>query len=359
MKITFFIGSLIGGGAEKVVCELASYLARKKYEVETLIVTTTEKTYELAPEVKIVSLDKGKDIRFVPVRLAYKILNLFRYIISNRNNFYVVFLPETIDIFMIFRSWVTGPVIISERNNPAAYSEKIQKRMLNAIKRTEGIVFQTEEAKSYYKLIGANICSNVVIPNAVREDFIDCYNGERRKSIVAIGRFNEQKNFGLLIRAFAKIAESFPEYMLEIYGEGKLKDIYIKLTESLDIANRVLFPGFVEDIKDRIQDASLFVLSSDYEGIPNALMEAMALGLPCIATNCGGGGAKLLIQDGKNGLLVPVNDTETMAQAMHHILKDEQLAKMIGKAAADSMTNYSPSVIYKKWEDYILEISNK
>ena len=127
------------------------------------------------------------------------------------------------------------------------------------------------------------------------------YIGERTKRIVAVGRLEAQKNYPLLIKAFYLISNEFKDYIVEIYGEGQERSELSKLINELNLNNRVLLMGRHSDVHERIKDASLYVLSSDYEGMPNALMEAMALGLPCIATNCSGGGPKTLITNEVNG----------------------------------------------------------
>ena len=244
---------------------------------------------------------------------------------------------------------------MSERVDPKIYSAKRKKELRRLVSRAKGGVFQTEEAYEWYKpyLKGTE---PIVIPNAINPAFIrPAYDGEREKVIVGAGRLSNQKNFPLLISAFARIADKFPEYKLVIYGKGNLLDSLQALAKEKSISDRVEFPGFVPDMPERLEKASMFVLSSDYEGMPNALMEAMASGLPCVSTDCGGGGARFLIKDGENGLLVPQKDEEKMAAAMERILSDEVFAKKIGENARKLQETLAPDRIYGEWEKFILK----
>lgn len=136
--------------------------------------------------------------------------------------------------------------------------------------------------------------SRKIIPNAINKEFITAeYSGPRNKQIVSSGRLTEQKNHALLIKAFAGITAKYPAYKLVIYGDGPLRKDLELLASNLGIADKVSFPGYTTEIRKKIERSSLFVLSSDFEGMPNALMEAMALGVPCISTDCKGGGREI------------------------------------------------------------------
>ena len=129
--------------------------------------------------------------------------------------------------------------------------------------------------------------------------------------------------------------------------------------ERLNLIGRVFLPGYTSNVVEDIGKASLFVLSSDFEGMPNALMEAMALGVPSISTDCAGGGARYLIEDGRNGLLVPVHEKDTLANAMDKVLSNEEFAKAIGIEASKLCEILAPNIIYGKWEKYIKEVVSR
>jgi len=159
-----------------------------------------------------------------------------------------------------------------------------------------------------------------------------------------------------LIDAFAKIAKIHPDYKLNIYGEGDLRDSLEKNIKSLNLEKKVFLKGTVNNLKDKIYTVSLFILSSNYEGMPNSLMEAMSLGLPVISTDCPCGGPKFLIENNINGVLVPVGDKKKLEKAMNRLLSNPNIANELGKNANNICSFLEPNKIYKKWEEYIEKI---
>lgn len=354
MRVTYFIGSTTGGGAERVICELATYMSENGHYSEILTVTETERSYDIGNKVVRSTIDTKHKISCNRIRLIVKMIKLFLFILRNRTDMYVVFLPDTIKAFMIFRKLVRVPVIVSERNNPESYSEELQLEMRRAFAKAEGAVFQTENAKNfYYENCDESICNAVVIPNAIAGKLPTPYIGERKEIIVSVGRFKEQKNFTLLIKAFADVHKEFPTYRLMIYGEGELLDSYIRLCKELHIESAVIFPGFVNNVAEKIKDSEMFVLSSDYEGMPNALIEAMAIGLPCISTDCRGGGARYLIEHERNGLLVEVNNQEALKEAMLKLINNKEISKKLAYRALEINDILSKQRIYALWEKYL------
>ena len=193
--------------------------------------------------------------------------------------------------------------------------------------------------------------------NAINKEFITAeYSGPRNKQIVSSGRLTEQKNHALLIKAFAGITAKYPAYKLVIYGDGPLRKDLELLASNLGIADKVSFPGYTTEIRKKIERSSLFVLSSDFEGMPNALMEAMALGVPCISTDCKGGGARFLIKNGTNGLLTPIGDVEALQTAMEKILSDQFFADNLSHNAHKLCETHSPEKIYAEWENLIKKV---
>ena len=179
------------------------------------------------------------------------------------------------------------------------------------------------------------------------------------KKVVSCGRLTRQKRFGLLVDAFHKICDQFPDYTLEIYGTGLGEEKLQAKIDSLGRQDRIRLMGRSHDVPNTIKNASLFVLPSDYEGLPNALMEAMALGLPVVSTDCAGGGARFLIDHGENGLLVPCDDVDALADAIKKCLADPVASKRRGEKAAEKAKAYSAENVVAQWEDYIKEIVRK
>ena len=174
-----------------------------------------------------------------------------------------------------------------------------------------------------------------------------------RKEIVTVGRLEPQKNQKLLINAFSELAKKIPDYTLVIYGEGSLRKELEKFIESKGLKDRIFLPGAKNNIQEYIKDASLFVLSSDYEGIPNALIEAMAIGLPCVSTDCSPGGARELITNGENGVIVECRNSNELATAMARLLTDRESAKKMGTNAKKIYTRVDKNLVCNRWLDLI------
>ncbi len=359
MKITIYIGGLTGGGAERVCCNLASFLVERGHEVTMLTVSAQGKTsYPLDQRVVLKTLETAKRIKFAPLRIAKKQLNLLSFVRKHETDVYLVMLPKTIRSLMAFKRFIKAPIVFSERANPPSYDVKTQKNLRKAASLAEGIVFQTEDAKDWYLPSIKNKWA--IIPNAVNPDFIrPKYTGEKEKSIVAAGRLSGEKNFGMLLDAFADISPEYPEYTLKIFGKGPLKEALSAKAEGLNISDKVKFMGYVSDMPEQLERAAAFVLSSNFEGMPNALMEAMALGLPCVSTDCPAGGPKFLIKDGENGLLVPVGDSKKTAEAIRRVLSDESLAEKLGNNARELAKELAPDRIYGMWEEFLKGIARK
>lgn len=352
-RIVIFIGSLTGGGAERVACNLANYLFLHDYDVEILTMSDVADNYIPNPGVKRSSLIKAEERknRIFDAILRYR--RLGKYMEQEKVDCYVVMLPITIAMMLLQKKKTKAKILVSERNNPESYSRFIQFVQKSLCKKADGYVFQTEEAMTWYNKNLKNT-KTIVIPNAINPDFLRApYMGERKKTIVGIGRLKAQKNFPLLIHAFQRISADFPEYDLVIYGEGEKRKDLENLVIELNLLGRVSFLGSISNIAETMEDKSLFVLSSNFEGMPNALIEAMALGLPCISTDCPCGGPRYLIKDGENGVLVPVGDVDAMANAMKKLLENEDIRTTTGNNARAIQTRLSPEKIYGQWESFI------
>lgn len=355
MRITIFISALSGGGAERVTCNLANYLSDFGHEVEILTMGEAEAAEPLRSEVKYTPLLRNVEKRNSLVNNAKRILRLCHYMKKQSVDAYVVMLPVPTQLMLQFSGLTKAPIFVSERSDPTVYGSRTQHRLQTLASRAAGWVFQTVEAQAWYEPHLKGV-SHSVIPNAINPAFIrPKYEGEREKVIIGAGRLNDQKNFSQLISSFARIAEKFPEYKLVIYGKGSLLESLQNLAKEKGVGDQVEFPGYVPDMPEILEKASMFVLSSDYEGMPNALMEAMALGVPCVSTDCGGGGARFLIQDSVNGLLVPIQDEDAMAQAMEKILNAPEMAAELGENGRKLQQTLAPEKIYGEWEAFIKE----
>ena len=197
-----------------------------------------------------------------------------------------------------------------------------------------------------------------IIVNAVNPAFFGVERYPERGLIVTCGRLNEQKNHDMLIRSFLEVSKYHPHAKLHIYGEGALKNRLQELIDENNLNDKVELCGSTNNVAGVLSRASVFVMSSDYEGMPNALMEAMASGVPCVSTDCPCGGPHMLINDKINGLLVPVGDKVSLANAIQTLLSDTDYAEEIGKNAKGKAFEFSPDIIFGEWRKYVDTIIN-
>ena len=190
--------------------------------------------------------------------------------------------------------------------------------------------------------------------NQVAEKFFSVKK-EKEDYYVATGRLNQQKNYPMMIRAFARFVKDYPDEKLYIYGNGDLREELNELIKNLNVERNILLKGPSNDIPDVLKNAKGFLLSSNYEGIPNGLLEAMAVGVPCISTDCPCGGPKMIINHNENGLLIPVGDEDKLYEALC-CLENEDLRKKISTNAKKSAESFKPDVIYENWEKYLKEV---
>ena len=228
-----------------------------------------------------------------------------------------------------------------------------------SIKKSNATVFQTVVEKEEHGL--TKNPKAYVIHNPIKTDLPKPYEGNRNKTIVNFCRLSRQKNLLLLIQAFERFHSEFPDYKLEIYADStdpndfEYKNELMSFVFNNNLTDYVFLLPPTSDIHNIILNYAMFVSSSDYEGISNSMIEAMAIGLPCVCTDCGGGGAREMITDGENGLLVPIGDVEALKNAMIRMITEEGLSKRCSKNAAKIRETHSIENIAEKW----IEIINK
>lgn len=350
MKILAVITGMKSGGAERVMATLCNELS-KNNEVILLIFKNAETDYYIDNNVKIIpGCIKNKNL--------FKAISFLKSQIEKyQPDIILPFMTKSNIISLIARekSAFKCPVIICERANPY-YSSNLYKFLKKKIyPKSEGAVFQTKDAQEYYKDILK--CESIVIRNPLSPDFkIKPYEGKREKKIVCTARLSSEKNQQLLIKTFAKIEDKYSDYKLEIYGEGPDKDKLQQLIDELNIGDKVKLMGRQKNIIECIKKAAIFVLPSNSEGMPNALLEAMALGIPSIATDCPIGGSAILIKNKENGLLIPMNDEDKMIEAIEKIINDKDFANKIGKNATKVVADFEPEKVCKEWEDYLIKV---
>lgn len=359
MKIVC-VGYVSGeGGAQRQMLMLANELANRNNEVHLFLIAGNDIRYELSDKVIAHDLTEADKEGIHPIIGRYKaIKRMYKKITPEVTIHYNL---QSVYLSAMMKKSITGKIIYSERGDPGdiEYTGLLGLVRRIVLPRIDGFVFQTEVARNYFRESVRK--KSTIIHNSVA---INCSydlspNIEREKRIVGVGRLHEQKNFSLLIKAFAHIADQLPDYILEIYGEGGLRAELQKLIDANNLHDKVFLKGARKDIHDCIYNAALFVLSSDYEGMPNTLIEAMALGLPCISTDWRPGAVGELIEDGKNGLVTPFNQVEDMALKMQYMLNNSGEAERMGKNASKILETHTHKSVFDKWNEFIKEVISR
>ena len=354
-KIMFCIPSLGSGGAERVVSVLSNKFTERGYSVTVLMLSHLKCQYPLDKRVtvKCINCDDDMGLSFAK-RFLLRIKKIRNAVKEIMPDFVISFMSETnIDVCFALRG-MKIPVIVSERNDPAIDPSSRIKQIMRrfAYRKPDGFVFQTPDAQAYFsKRIRNKSC---IILNPLNSQLPSpCAAFEKDKRVVAVGRLNKQKNFPLLIDAFSTFWKLHPEYTLEIYGEGALENELKEYTKSKELGDKVAFKGFCKDVHEQIKTAAMFVMSSDFEGMPNALLEAMAIGLTCISTDCPCGGPRMLIEQKENGILVPIKDCKALSEAMDYVASNPNEAEKIAKNAVSVRERADVESVIDSWIDFI------
>lgn len=354
MKILFYINAIHHGGAERVICNLATQFSEHG---DDCILTTSfcdNWEYHFGEKVRRIALFESQ-LNYGFLRRNISLIRRLRKILKiEKPDVVVSFMAEPNFRTLIATRGLNVKTIVSVRNDPNKEYPNFIYRFLakHLYKKADGIVFQTEDAQKWFpKSIQKK---SKIIFNQVDEVFYNTiYNGERH-DIVTTGRLVAQKNHKMLIRAFAAIADKISDNLI-IYGEGELRGELESLIAELHLENRVFLPGSVKNVADTIKSAKLFVLSSDYEGMPNSLMEAMALGIPCISTDCPCGGPRMLFGEDAEGKLVPCDDVKKLSMRIFQELYNLGNGTTERKLAQ----TFHPDHVNSDWEEYLNFVERK
>ena len=354
MKILFCISCLSYGGAEKNLRIVANHMAEKGHEVLVCSFGSQPCVQPLRDDIKVIYMP---EYRAKGVKRAQQISFLRKLIKTEKVDGIVSFLCFPNFISIIAGKLAGVPVIVSERGDPYQFNSTVMKAMYATYRYAAGAVFQTEMAKEYFHPSLQARSAVIANPVELKDETLFADLGSAEKSIAYSARFElVQKRQDIMLEAFKTVLEKHPDYVLRFYGDGPDEEKMKKYAEELGISENVIFCGRSNNVLSDISKSSMFVLSSDYEGIPNSLLEAMSLGLPCVSTDCSPGGARMLIEDGVNGLIVPRADAPALAAAICRMIEEEGLAETCGKNATAVRERFAMSVILSGWEEYIEKI---
>lgn len=354
MKLVFVCHGAGNGGAERVITSLATEFSIRGYEVNLVTTKEEENVYAFSKSVHHHVIDaKGK---WAISRTYYRVKQL-HYIIKKLK-------PDCIISFstipnlqaIVARIGTKAKLIISERTDPSRYPSSKTGKVLRQIlyPLADTIVFQTKDAMNYFPASIRN--KGVLIANPIRDDLPDRFEGIRKKIIVGIGSLGAQKHWMVALKAAEIFFQRHEEYIFEIFGEGPDKEQLQKyINESSILRPRVFLKGFSSRAVEEMNDCKMYISSSDYEGISNAMLEALATGVPVVCTDCPVGGARQYIKDSINGFLVPVDDPVSLSKAMSSLADDESLCNSFSVNSVSIKNELKMDTIIGLWEKEILK----
>lgn len=354
-KAILYIDSMQKGGAQRVMSVLGTYLCGKG--VETLLINDIEpvkgkEEYPIDSRIHRYFLDRKLKKR--TNKNIHRIKKLRKIVKEENPDVILSFLGPPNYRMLVATLGLHSRKVVSVRNDPYKEYGKcvVQKTIARLLFRlADGCVFQTEMASEYFPECVRK--KSKIILNPVDPVFFGTQWNETDKSVITVGRLYPQKNHVLLLSAFSHVHKAMPEISLKICGKGIEEQRLKQIVKELGIESCVQFLGEVSDVKDELKKSSCFVLSSDYEGLPNALMEAMAVGMPVISTDCPCGGPRMLIKQHENGILVPCNDESELAGAIIDIMSDKNKRIKFGIHAKQNAELFNTKVVMKRWYDYL------
>lgn len=368
MKILFATTRLTYTGAPKMMAWIANQMAAKGHEVHLVTFYSEEQARLLHENVTMTSLQVTQS-RSRLVRNTTGMLKtlgrLHKLVLKLKPDVVVTFLDSVGYVYLpIGRLFTKAKIIASERVDPYAHHGKTAAVRFALMNFAHGTVFQTDGARRFFENRKRIFRNSTVIPNPVvtsekilaMQKSIPAYS-DRDKTIVTVGRLSlRQKRQDVLLDAFKVFLERNPDYTLVMYGDGPDRAKIQAMIEERGLTGKAVLAGRTDRVEEMIFHAAAFVLTSDYEGIPNALIESMSVGVPSVSTDCSPGGAALLMRDGENGFLVPQGDVESIAEKLGILVSDVEIADRFSKNGPLITAEFAESIIADKWEAYFHKI---
>lgn len=360
MRIAFLIHELGPGGAERVLVHLANGLTGRGHEVtiHTLNAKPDSPFYPLDTRVRHIplglhGLPRRTGLIWTLRHVVRLVLNLRQHLRNEAPEILVPFIDTTNIFALLAAMGLPLPVVVSERSDPRQAPLRWIWRALRQLTypRATALVVQSAEVRAFFPFWVRR--KTVVIPNPVPPppSQATCPTTERsRRRMIAVGRLGPEKGFDLLLEAFAQVAAKIPAWELEIWGEGPERNSLEAIRNRLGLTGRVRFPGTTTDIHARYAQADLFVLSSRFEGFPNALCEAMSHAMPVVATSCSGG-VRDIIRPNLDGFLVPPEDVPALARALGQLMDDPKQRAALGQEAKRVIQRFGPEQVLDAWEE--------
>ncbi|MBQ2718081.1 MAG: glycosyltransferase [Clostridia bacterium] len=368
MKMLFTIPRLVYSGAPKILAWIANNMAKKGHEVTILTFFKSNIEKEISENVTVTSLDIKQSKNWF-IRNTFGMLKINHILHKNVNEInpdVIISFIDSVSLLYLLKNRFSKKrkIVVSERADPYQIKGIMSKIRFGLMKNASWSVFQTDGAREFFK--GKIFEKSSVIPNPVilensdnpGEEKIDFSMRDNR--IVSVGRLSlTQKRQDVLINAFKIVLEKHPEMQLVFYGDGQDRAKIESIIKENGLENKVILAGVTKDVKESIKKAKVFVLSSDFEGIPNALIEAMQYGVPSVSTDCSPGGARLLINDGENGFIVPCGNIEKLAEKINILIENSEISNKFSKSSPKICETFSEEKIANMWEDCFIKIRDK
>ena len=350
MKLLLVTSTLSSGGTERVISLLANELAKRGHRVGIDCLNRHVVFYPIDEQVEVIFAEEEAKSSFI----GKKMLWLRRFAKKTKPDVVLPFMTDVYSVTLVSLMGLRIPVISSERYDPRASNLLYRTIRWLFLRLTTHLVVQTEDIKSCYSK--ALQKRTTVIYNPVNEKVFEelKMGSEKQNKIISVGRLAPQKNFPMLINAFSKIIGEFPDYQLVIFGEGPLRDELQAQIDSLNLTENVLLAGRSNQVIEELRTAKLFCMSTNAEGMSNALIEAICVGLPVITTNVSG--ADELVEDGKTGLITPIGDEQQLVVAFKKLLRNESLMKEMGERNLQKRELFKLETIANEWENIIKSV---
>lgn len=353
-RICFVIPYLADGGAERVVSILANQLADFNYDVSIILFHHAKNEYQISSKVKVYLTVDGQRESYCGLSYFEKLNRLRKNLKIIQPDYLIPFLPHVAIHTALAGMGLKYKTIQTVRIAPQIAPQSAGFRFIRNLQVACSYCtfVQNEEQKAYFpRLIQKKI---VVLPNPVSDEMIGVHRTSHgMQRFISVGRLTAQKNFTMAIDAVIGMRDCGYPVTLDIYGEGNKKDELQEHIDRMQAQDYIHLHGRAQNIRQEYENADAFLLTSDYEGMPNALLEAMATGLPCIATDCPTGPSTLIGKE--RGILIPMHDTDSLLGAMKTLIEHpEQARKMGDLAKAFVKEQYSAQTISKRFIKEVL-----
>lgn len=352
MKIDFYISSLSGGGAEKVLVTIANKLAELGNSVSIISLEMRPQFYVPNQDVNIIKIKNTGKLSWLK-----DLFRIRKYMNSSNAEVSISFLTRCNLLVLFLGLFTSKKIIVSDRNNPLKEHSKFIFLLQNLLYlRANQIIVQTQQIKSYYwKALKNKI---TVIENPI--DTVALNNQikkvpKRENVILSMGRLEKQKDFKSLIKAFSLISDKHPDWRVEVFGFGNMQKELQEYVSSFNLSNKFLFRGRTATPYYEMKRASIFVLSSFYEGFPNVLCEALYAGDLCISSDCVSG-PREMIDHGENGWLFGVGNSTQLADILDYCIKNNDMLNHIRNNAQESVKGLYLEKNIKKWVSTIEKV---